>query len=132
MSQKFRAAAQRENRTFTRTLEPFAAIEPMAALKKLSPPAGYKKFSPAWGETVRIYGGTADDTQSFAAQTTIDVAMLSAGQSIELTTPYLAYVAKGDGQFETTDLTGGDLIRGADGAFTATTDVQFILVGSLT
>lgn len=94
-------------------------------------PAGYKKFSPTWGETVRIYGGTSADTQSFAAQTTIDVAMLSAGQSIELTTPYLAYVAKGDGQFETTDLTGGDLIRGGDGTFTATTDVQFILVSSL-
>ncbi|KPU84746.1 pilus assembly protein [Marinosulfonomonas sp. PRT-SC04] len=95
-------------------------------------PAGYKKFSPAWGETTRIYGGSSEDTLSFAAKTTIDVAMLTAGQSIELTTPYLAYVAKGDGTFEAQELTGGDLIRGADGTFTATTDVQFILIGSLT
>ncbi|WP_083714772.1 pirin family protein [Phaeobacter inhibens] len=94
-------------------------------------PAGYKKFSPTWGETVRIYGGLPDHTKSFSAETTIDVAMLTAGQSIELTAPYLAYVAKGDGQFETTHLTGGDLIRGANGTFTATTDVQFILVGTL-
>ncbi|MFA3920221.1 pirin family protein [Ruegeria hyattellae] len=95
-------------------------------------PAGYKKFSPTWGETVRIYGGSPEHTQSFAAKTTIDVAMLTAGQSIELTTPYLAYVAKGNGRFASTDLTGGDLTRGANGTFTATTDVQFILVGTLT
>ena len=94
-------------------------------------PAGYKKFSPAWGETTRIYGGTTEDTQSFAAQTTIDVAMLTADQSVELTAPYLAYVAKGDGQLDGTVLTGGDLIRGTDGIFKATTDVQLILIGTL-
>lgn len=95
-------------------------------------PAGYKKFRPTWGETIRIYGGSPKNTHSFAAQTTIDVAMLTAGQSIDLAAPYLGYVAKGDGQFDGTNLTGGDLIRGADGTFKATTDVQFILIGTLT
>lgn len=94
-------------------------------------PAGYKKFSPKWGKTTRIYGGAPDGTQAFAAKTTIDVAMLSAGQTIELAPPYLAYVAKGNGQFDATVLTGGDLIRGADGTFTATSDVLFILAGTL-
>ncbi|MGJ8535356.1 MAG: pirin family protein [Alphaproteobacteria bacterium] len=94
-------------------------------------PAGYKKFSPEWGETIRIYGGTPEGTQSFAAQTTIDLAMLSSGQSIKLTAPYLAYVAKGDGRFDETDLSGGDLIRGADGSFNATTNVQLVVIGTL-
>lgn len=94
-------------------------------------PAGYRKFSPAWGETTRIYGGSPEETLSFTAQTTIDVAMLTAGQALELTAPYLAYVAKGDGQLDGTSLTGGDLIRGADGSFKATTDVQLVLIGTL-
>lgn len=94
-------------------------------------PAGYKKFSPNWGETIRIYGGSPVETRSFAAQTTIDVAMLTSGQSIDLTVPYLGYVAKGDGQLDGTELTGGDLIKGANGTFIATTDVQFILIGTL-
>ncbi len=95
-------------------------------------PAGYKKFSPKWGDTTRIYGGLPEETQTFAAQTTIDIAMLSAGQNIELTAPYLAYVAKGDGQLDGTNLTGGDLFKGTDGAFKATTDVQLVLIGTLT
>jgi redox-sensitive bicupin YhaK (pirin superfamily) len=94
-------------------------------------PAGYKKFSPMWGETIRIYGGLVEETQSFAAKTTIDIAMLTAGQSIKLTAPYLAYVAKGNGQLDDSNLTGGDLLRGADGSFKATTDVQLILIGTL-
>lgn len=94
-------------------------------------PAGYKKFSPAQGETIRIYGGTPENTKSFAAQTTIDLAMLTAGQSIELNVPYLAYVAKGEGQIDGTNLTGGDLFRGAKTSFKATTDVQLVLIGTL-
>jgi redox-sensitive bicupin YhaK (pirin superfamily) len=82
-------------------------------------PAGYKKFSPRWGETIRIYGGEEGKTASFAAQTTIDVAMLEVGQSISLKAPYLAYVSKGDGTFNGTNLTDGDLIRGSDGEFSA-------------
>lgn len=94
-------------------------------------PAGYKKFSPTWGETIRIYGGSPETTKSFAARTTIDVAMLKAGQSIELTAPYLAYVAEGNGQLDSTDVTNGDLMRGPDASFRATTDVQFVLIGTL-
>lgn len=92
-------------------------------------PAGYKKFSPRWGEIARIYGGEKGNTPSFAAQTTIDVAMLTAGQSVALTVPYLAYVSKGQGSFAETKLTDGDLLGGANGRFTAKTDVQLILVG---
>ena len=94
-------------------------------------PAGYKKFSPAWGETTRIYGGPPEDTKSFAARTTIDVSMLTAGQSIELTAPYLAYVSKGDGDLDGVRLTDGDLFRGTGGTFQAKTNVQLILVGTL-
>lgn len=94
-------------------------------------PAGYKKFSPKWGETTRIYGGAPQETQSFAAKTTIDVAMLTAGQSFELKAPYLAYVSKGEGLLDGTSLTNGDLIRGADSTFKAKTDVQLVVIGTL-
>ncbi len=94
-------------------------------------PAGYKKFSPQWGETVRIYGGKEGDTQSYAANTTIDLAMLTPGQSVKLKDPYLAYIAKGNGTIGQASLTAGDLIRGSDGQFTASTNVQLVLVGTL-
>jgi len=94
-------------------------------------PAGYKKFRPKWGETTRIYGGKPTETPSFAAQTTIDVAMLTTGQSFELSAPYLAYVSKGDGLLDDMNLTNGDLIRGADSTFKAKTDVQLIVIGTL-
>lgn len=95
-------------------------------------PAGYRKFSPAWGQTSRIYGGSDAETPSFAAQTTIDIAMLTAGQSIALSVPYLAYVAKGDGLLDDgTNLTGGDLFKAGDASFKAGTDVQLVVISSL-
>lgn len=94
-------------------------------------PAGYKKFSPQWGQTTRIYGGDkSGDDQPFAAATTIDVAMLRSGEHIELEGIYLAYVAKGTGQSGDQSLNGGDLIRGADTVFKAETDTQLVVVHS--
>ncbi len=94
-------------------------------------PAEYKKFTPSWGERLRIYGGTNQDALSYTAETTIDVAMLVKGQQIELKAPYLAYIAKGEGTFGDLSLKDGDLIRGRNGTFNATSSVQFILVSKL-
>ncbi len=94
-------------------------------------PARYEKSSATWGNTTRIYGGSTKDGLPFPAQTTIDVAMLKAGESIGLSDPYLAYVATGDGKVNDTTVTDGDLIRGADASFTATTNVQLVVVGTL-
>jgi redox-sensitive bicupin YhaK (pirin superfamily) len=95
-------------------------------------PAGYKKFSTKSGEITRIYGGKEGETDTFAANTTIDHALLKAGQTVDLTSPYLAYLAKGNGTLNGDELTGGDLFRGADGTFTATEETQLILVATLT
>ena len=94
-------------------------------------PARYEKSTVTWGNTTRIYGGTREGGLAFPAQTTIDIAMLRAGESIELTDPYLAYVAAGDGQAGDTRVTDGDLIRGTGASFTAKTDAQLIVVGTL-
>lgn len=94
-------------------------------------PAAYRKLSPAWGETVRIYGGLPGEITSFPASTTIDLAMLKAGQNYEFTTPYLAYVAKGDGEIDGKKVTDGDLIEGSNTSFKATTDVQLVIISTI-
>jgi quercetin 2,3-dioxygenase len=94
-------------------------------------PAGYKKFSTKPGGITRIYGGKESETESFAANTTIDHALLKAGQTVDLKSPYLAYLAKGNGSLNGVGLTGGDLFRASEGIFIATEETQLILVATL-
>ena len=92
-------------------------------------PAGYRKLTPKWGEVMRIYGGTEAETGSFPARTTIDVAMLKAGQSADLKAGGLAYLSKGSAEIDGQQIAEGDLMRGADVKLTATADTQLVIVG---
>ena len=87
-------------------------------------PAGYRLFSPKWGETTRIYG----DKDSFPAKTTIDIAMLKVGETVDISGNGLTYVAKGQGSLADEVLTDGDLFRGQGGSFKAGEDVVLVMV----
>jgi redox-sensitive bicupin YhaK (pirin superfamily) len=91
-------------------------------------PAGYKTYLPSWGSLTRIYGGPADQQDTFAAQTVMDVGLLHSGDTAAAAGNYIAYVTKGSGTASGTPVADGDLIRGSDLQFIASEDVQLIVV----
>ncbi len=90
--------------------------------------AGYKHYQPKPGEVTRVYGGAEHQDDTFAAATSIDVALLSAGQSSRFKGPVLAYVTTGSGTANDANMVDGDLMRGNDLLFTAHDDVHLIVV----
>lgn len=91
-------------------------------------PAGYRFYHPTLGTMTRIYGGTADQDETFESHTLIDVGLLEASQKASIGGPFLAYVTRGSGLVNGTPVSDGDLIRGEDIAFEATEDAQLVVV----
>jgi len=91
-------------------------------------PAGYKVYQPAAGERAHIYGGSKNQDDTFYSATSIDVANVLSGQSVNQPGNVMVYVSKGSG------IVGGDsvrartLLRGTDFEFTASSDAQLILI----
>ena len=86
--------------------------------------ADYKVLSPQWGQTTRIYGSDA----TFPAKTTIDIAMLNDGGTIDISADSLIYVATGKGRLAGETLKDGDLFRDGKGTFAADEDVILVMV----
>jgi len=91
-------------------------------------PAGYKRYEAELGKVARVYGGSADQDESYPAQTIIDVALLKQGQKITVASEALAYVTKGEGLANGQVVRDGDLVRSEGLSFEATQDVQLITV----
>ncbi len=91
-------------------------------------PAGYKYYPLTAGEVTRVYGGSGDQDQTFAARTVIDVSLLKAGRKISVEGTYLAYVVTGEGEAGGQTLRNGDLARGKNFSFTASQDTHLITV----
>ena len=99
--------------------------------EKLGEPAGYKKYQPELGKLTRIYGGNANQTDTFAAQTEINVALLEKGQSISVKGKFKAYITQGSGIANTQDIKAGDLFTDTDLQFFANENVHLIIVSTL-
>lgn len=91
-------------------------------------PASYKVYQPKIGELTRIYGGASSDNHDFPSQTKIEVALLTTGQSTHVDESFLAYITRGDGVANGEEIKDGDLISGDSLQFTASADVQLIVV----
>ena len=91
-------------------------------------PAGYKLYTPKWGEVTRIYGGSSEQDETFPSKTHMDVALLRSGQQASFVGPFLAYLTKGKGTANETPVADGDLVRGDTLSFEAFEDVQLIVV----
>lgn len=76
----------------------------------------------------RVYGGDSDQQETFAAQTQIDVARLNGGQSMDINVPFMAYVVRGRGFANESDVAEGDLLRGDELTFDAVEDAQLIII----
>ena len=76
----------------------------------------------------RVYGGQSEQDSTFAAETVIDVACLSSGQSMDVDVPFLAYLIQGSGFANEDNVSEGSLLRGDQFTFDCTEDAQLILV----
>jgi len=90
-------------------------------------PAAYRMFQAEANGRTRVYGGPADDDNSFAARTVIDVAHLKAGESLKQPGRSLAYITVGAGSSEDETLREGDLVDTRDFKFKALSDSKLIL-----
>ena len=95
-------------------------------------PAGYKYYSPSSHGVSRIYGGDHNQDDTFASNTTIDIARFEAGEQFDVDGEALIYVTKGaaklpdeSGEFNAAD---GDLIRATDAKVLVEESIQLIIV----
>lgn len=91
-------------------------------------PAGYRLYEAERGKVARIYGGTADQDQTYPAKTIIDVSLLTKGQHVTVNSEALAYVTSGKGIANGQPVRDGDLVRCEALSFEATEDTQLITI----
>jgi redox-sensitive bicupin YhaK (pirin superfamily) len=90
--------------------------------------AGYRSYQPRPGHLTRVYGGPIDQEATFDSHTLIDVGLLEPDQSVTARGPCLAYLVQGTGLFNATPVGDGDLVRGKNLTYSASTTTQLILV----
>jgi len=89
--------------------------------------AKYQMFHAQVGTRTRVYGGPPDKESIFSARTAIDIAHISAGDSVSQSGRSVIYVISGEGLCTGETLTEGDLVDSRDFRFKAITDSKLIL-----
>jgi hypothetical protein len=96
--------------------------------------AGYKVYQPKPGAATRVYGGPADQSETFASKTVIDVVLLKEGEPFSIPGEFMAYITKGRGRVNGpnaksgSEVKDGDLLRGEGLEFHAETDTELIAI----
>ncbi len=93
-------------------------------------PAGYRVYSIGSGERLQIYGGSKNQNERFYSKTSIDVAHVEAGQTIEYDGDVMAFLSKGSGIANGEALDARTLVHSNGLAFQAGSDAQVILIYS--
>jgi len=96
--------------------------------EKAGEETGYATFHPPEGATTRVYGGDGADGQVYASHTEVEVLRPTAGDTVRLEGPLLAYLALGAGAAGDEQLREGDLVRSDGLEFTAASDCFVISV----
>ena len=96
--------------------------------EKPGQPAGYKLYTPQWGEIARIYGGSPGQEETFDNRTLIDVGLLNPQQKAVFESEFMAYLTTGSGTANGEEIEDGDMIRGTRLEFTANEKSQLIVV----
>lgn len=91
-------------------------------------PAAYQMFKAQAGTRTRVYGGPADQDETIAARTIIEIAHLDAGENIQQLGRSLVYITVGSGTAGRETVMEGDLVDTRDFSFKASTDSKLILV----
>ncbi|RKZ62143.1 MAG: pilus assembly protein [Gammaproteobacteria bacterium] len=93
-------------------------------------PAAYKFYSLDHGKLTLVYGGTKSQDATLDSHTHIEVGILDQGQKISKAGVFMAYITRGAGELNGEKLMDGDLVRGQNLDFTATTDNVLLVVVS--
>jgi len=89
--------------------------------------AEYQMFHAQAGTRTRVYGGSPDQANILSARTAVDIAHVSAGESVMQSGRSIVYVTSGEGVCAGETLTEGDLVDTRDFRFKAMTDSKLIL-----
>ena len=95
--------------------------------------AAYQIFEPKKGERKRVYGGPAEQNDTFAAHTIIEIADVNCGDKLAQAGKSLVYMTTGVGEMDSVSngtqlIREGDLVESTDFRFTAKGDSKLIIV----
>ena len=88
----------------------------------------YRLYKTQPGQVTRVYGGENDQNDTLASHTTIEIVSLEPSQVFILKSPFLAYLTVGTGTDNSLKFEEGDLIRGDQIYFRATSDATMIVM----
>lgn len=92
-------------------------------------PADYKVYKLSRGSDMRVYGGRADQDETFASNTVVHVALLDNGQEARSEKPFMSYIVQGKGICNAeVNVADGDLIRGDSLHFKALSQALLIII----
>ncbi len=96
-------------------------------------PAAYQIFEPKKGERKRIYGGPAEQNDTFAARTIIEIAEVDSGDKLTQAGKSLVYMTTGVGEMDSDSndaqiVREGDLVESTNFRFTAKGDSKLIII----
>lgn len=94
-------------------------------------PASYQMFHAKPGERTRVYGGSPEQKDTFAARTVVDVAQVNEGDKVSQSGRSLVYMVAGKGTCEQEEIVEGDLIETRDFVFKASTDCKLVVVSEM-
>ena len=91
--------------------------------------AGYKLYDVTQNKLIKIYGGTKEQSTTFDSHTVLEVGRFSKDVDIHKEGDFLLYMTGGTALLNNTNVKDGDLIRGSNLDFKATSDdAQVILI----
>jgi redox-sensitive bicupin YhaK (pirin superfamily) len=91
-------------------------------------PASYKMYQAKDDSRTRVYGGPADQDDTFAARTIVDIVHINKGDRVSQPGRSLAYVTNGVGTSADETIREGYLVDTRDFEYTALADSKLILV----
>jgi len=91
-------------------------------------PAGYQMFEAAENGRTRIYGGPADQDETFPARTIIEIVHMKEGDKLDQPGRCIIYVTSGAGTSLDETLREGDLVETSNFSVKALTDSTLIVV----
>jgi len=91
-------------------------------------PASYHVYQAGNRARTRVYGGPADQDETIAARTVIEIAHMGAGETVEQPGLSLAYVTVGEGTSDNETIKEGDLVETRNFNYKAASDSKLILV----
>jgi len=90
--------------------------------------AGYKLYNVEQNKLTQIYGGAKNQSTTFDSHTILEVGLFSRDESIKKSGDFLVYITEGSAILNDIKVKDGDLVRGTDLNFKATSDNAQIII----